>query len=110
MASRTGPAPSGNWLGGVTGTAQGLNIRDLMDRNIFELSGGEQQKIALASVYTMDSEIYLLDEPSSNLDMAPIAELRGHLPYQEPGQDHPDRGALVVLPHGSGRSDRLPGA
>lgn len=50
-----------------------------MDRNIFELSGGEKQKIAFASVYAMDPEIYLLDEPSSNLDMASIAELREHL-------------------------------
>lgn len=63
----------------MTRTAKDLNIRDLMDRNIFELSGGEKQKIAFASVYAMDPEIYLLDEPSSNLDMASVAELREHL-------------------------------
>ena len=55
-----------------------LHIRPLRNRNIFELSGGEKQKIAFASVYAMNPEIYLLDEPSSNLDMTSIQELKGH--------------------------------
>ena len=56
-----------------------LHISPLRNRNIFELSGGEKQKIAFASVYAMNPEIYLLDEPSSNLDMTSIQELKGHL-------------------------------
>lgn len=56
-----------------------LNIQKLRNRNIFELSGGEKQKIAFASVYAMNPEIYLLDEPSSNLDMTSIQELSEHL-------------------------------
>lgn len=39
-----------------------------------ELSGGEQQKIAIARVFAKDCEIAILDEPSSALD--PIAEYR----------------------------------
>ena len=53
-----------------------LHIRPLRNRNIFELSGGEKQKIAFASVYAMNPEIYLLDEPSSNLDAYAIADFR----------------------------------
>ena len=45
-----------------------LNIENLSGRSIFELSGGEKQKIAFASVYAMNPNVYLLDEPSSNLD------------------------------------------
>ena len=56
-----------------------LQIEKLRGRNIFELSGGEKQKIAFASVYAMNPEIYLLDEPSSNLDVDTIAELKQHL-------------------------------
>ena len=63
----------------VAETAAVLHIEGLLGRNIFALSGGEKQKIAFASVYAMEPEIYLLDEPSSNLDMTAIGELREHL-------------------------------
>jgi len=63
----------------VEQTTEDLHIQKLRNRNIFELSGGEKQKIAFASVYAMNPQIYLLDEPSSNLDMTSIQELRDHL-------------------------------
>ena len=63
----------------VTETARALHIENLLSRNIFALSGGEKQKIAFASVYAMNPQVYLLDEPSSNLDMTAIDELREHL-------------------------------
>lgn len=43
-------------------------IKDLMDRNIFHLSGGEKQKIAITACSCLDNDIYLFDEPSSSLD------------------------------------------
>jgi len=46
---------------------------------LHELSGGEKQKIAFASAYAMNPDIYLLDEPSSNLDMDAIQDLKRHL-------------------------------
>ena len=63
----------------VESTITDLNIQNLRGRNIFELSGGEKQKIAFASIYAMNPDIYLLDEPSSNLDTHSINELREHL-------------------------------
>lgn len=71
--------PQGEMRQRVTETARALHIEDLLGRNIFALSGGEKQKIAFASVYAMKPDIYLLDEPSSNLDMAAISDLRDHL-------------------------------
>ena len=63
----------------VEQTGRELHIEKLRGRNIFELSGGEKQKIAFASVYAMNPDIYLLDEPSSNLDVDTIGELKQHL-------------------------------
>ena len=53
-----------------------LNIESLLDRNLFALSGGEKQKIACASVSAMQPEILVLDEPSSNLDLHTISDLK----------------------------------
>ena len=63
----------------VRQTAEELHIENLRDRNIFELSGGEKQKIAFASVYAMNPDIYVLDEPSSNLDSESIAALQSYI-------------------------------
>lgn len=63
----------------VAASAKDLEIENLRGRNIFSLSGGEKQKIAFASVYAMNPRVYLLDEPSSNLDMETIDALRAHL-------------------------------
>ena len=60
-------------IGKVT---QELNIRNLLDRNLFSMSGGEKQKIACASAAVMEPEIYVLDEPSSNLDIGTIEMLK----------------------------------
>lgn len=63
----------------VARVAQELHIQNLRGRSIFELSGGEKQKIAFASVYAMDPAVFLLDEPSSNLDAPSILELKERL-------------------------------
>ncbi|MEL6408726.1 MAG: ABC transporter ATP-binding protein, partial [Chloroflexota bacterium] len=53
-----------------------LNIQHLLDRNIFDLSGGEKQKLACASVYMNRPRIYVFDEPSANLDAHAINDLK----------------------------------
>ena len=57
-------------------TIQELHIEKLKDRNLFDLSGGQKQTIAFASVYALNPNIFVLDEPSSNLDPEAIQELR----------------------------------
>ena len=53
-----------------------LNLHELMNRSLFDLSGGEKQKIACGSVAALLPQIILLDEPSSNLDWSAIRDLR----------------------------------
>ena len=53
-----------------------LDMDNLLDRNLFALSGGEKQKIACASAAAMQPVIFVLDEPSSNLDLRSIANLK----------------------------------
>ena len=52
----------------VKRVAAQLKLEPLLDRSIFSLSGGEKQKIACGSAAAIDPDVYVLDEPSSNLD------------------------------------------
>lgn len=53
-----------------------MDIEKLLGRSLFELSGGEKQSIACASVAALLPQIILLDEPSSNLDWDAMKKLR----------------------------------
>lgn len=59
--------------------AREMHIERLLDRSIFELSGGEKQIIACASVSVLSPDIMVLDEPSSNLDSSAIEKLKAIL-------------------------------
>jgi len=52
---------------------------DLLDRNVAELSGGQQARLGLATILLAQADILLLDEPTNNLDDAGLAVLEGHL-------------------------------
>lgn len=57
-------------------TVRQLQMENLMGRSIFSLSGGEKQTLAFASVYAMNPSIFVLDEPTANLDREAIRHLR----------------------------------
>lgn len=52
-----------------------LNMEYLKDKNIFKLSSGEKQKIAIASAAVLNPSVYIFDEPSANLDFDSINKL-----------------------------------
>jgi len=58
-------------------TTQNLKLEKLLNRSLFALSGGEKQKIACASADATQPNIFVLDEPSSNLDIVTIEDLAG---------------------------------
>jgi len=63
----------------IAGVSAVLNITHLRGREIPDLSWGERQKVAIASVLVMRPEIIVLDEPLSGLDKASAASLLKNL-------------------------------
>jgi len=52
-----------------------LDMEELKGKSVFELSSGQKQKIAIASIYAMKPKVLILDEPSANLDMKATFDL-----------------------------------
>ena len=57
----------------------GLNFDEPLDKKIKELSGGEKMKILLAAMLLSNDDIFLLDEPTNNLDIEAITWLEKYL-------------------------------
>lgn len=53
-----------------------FHLERLKDRNVYELSSGERQLISILSAWAMDTGIFLLDEPTANLDFAATQQLK----------------------------------
>ncbi len=59
----------------VQAAAKVLNIEHLLARKPKELSGGQRQRVAIGRAIVREPQVFLFDEPLSNLD----AKLRGHM-------------------------------
>lgn len=72
-----GRTPYLNWLGITSGADHQIvnnamaqtGLTELADRNIAELSGGEQQRVLLARALAQQTPVLLMDEPTAHLDM-----------------------------------------
>ena len=69
-----------------------LQIADLLDRKPSQLSGGQRQRVAIGRALVRDPEIFLLDEPMSNLDVKLRNQMRLEL-----RELHGNLGATFVL-------------
>lgn len=63
----------------VAETLERLGLAPLRDRHPFTLSGGQMQRVALASVLVMRPRILVCDEPTSQLDPQGVREVMGLL-------------------------------
>ncbi len=59
--------------------AEILDIADLLDRKPQAMSGGERQRIALGRAIVRDPDVFLMDEPLSNLDAKLRIQMRAEL-------------------------------
>ena len=59
--------------------AESIDITDFLQRNPHELSGGEQQLVAIAAILSLHPQILVLDEPYANLDPVNVRRVRAAL-------------------------------
>jgi multiple sugar transport system ATP-binding protein len=60
----------------IARTAEILQIEPLLDRKPSQLSGGQRQRVAIGRALVRDVDVFLFDEPLSNLDAKLRSELR----------------------------------
>jgi len=60
----------------VTAAAETLNISEYLDRKPKALSGGQRQRVAIGRAIVREPEVFLFDEPLSNLDAALRVRMR----------------------------------
>ena len=63
----------------VNEAAHKLELTSLLDRKPGKMSGGQRQRVALARALVRDPEVFLLDEPLSNLDALLREQVRAQL-------------------------------
>lgn len=69
----------------------GLDYDAIVQRSPFDLSGGQQRRVALAGILAMEPSVLVLDEPAAGMDPATVDEIRNYL------RDLNDQGLTIVL-------------
>lgn len=68
-----------------------IGLWDLRKRETFKLSGGQKQRLAISSIYAMGPEVFLFDEPTTDLDGS------GRREFKKIISNLKDRGKTILL-------------
>jgi tungstate transport system ATP-binding protein len=79
-----------------------VGLRDIASRPARVLSGGEQQKLALARAWALTPEVLFLDEPTANLDPGATREVEGII-----DRIHSSGTKIVMTTHNLAQARRL---
>jgi len=71
--------PKQKWDQAIKEAAEILGIQNLLDRKPSQLSGGQRQRVALGRAIVRNPEVFLFDEPLSNLDAKLRVQMRTEL-------------------------------
>lgn len=69
----------------------GMDYAKVAQRSPFDLSGGQQRRVALAGILAMEPRVLVLDEPAAGMDPATVSEIRAYL------RELNDQGLTIVL-------------
>ena len=79
-----------------------VGLEAIADRPARVLSGGEQQRLALARVWALRPEVLFLDEPTANLDPGAVQEIERVIAAM-----HEAHTKIVLVTHNLGQARRL---
>ena len=80
-----------------------INLGDKLNARVNTLSGGEQQRVAIARTFLRDPDIILADEPTGNLDVDNAERVMGMLFAL-----HARNKTLIMITHNTELADRFP--
>ncbi|HSX74328.1 MAG TPA: ABC transporter ATP-binding protein, partial [Shinella sp.] len=79
----------------VTEAARVLNLTNYLERRPGQLSGGQRQRVAIGRAIVRDPQVFLFDEPLSNLDAA----LRGTMRLEISELHHQLKTTMIYVTH-----------
>lgn len=81
---------------------EAVGLADVAEKPARVLSGGEQQRLALARAWALGPEVLFLDEPTANLDPGATREVESLI-----GQIHAGGTKIIMTTHNLGQARRL---